>query len=141
MSPLLVDAQWLLDCSGRFCCSHGGGRDKKRDSNEVSSEFDLLIFVLTTDFPLLYDSMSIFGCREAPQLVAVLKEMKEGLDAVRVKVQALTEKVFSYLSDVTEFMFLFCPFMFFNLLYSIVKAMIAGHSVSNLIRVTSWYAI
>ncbi|XP_072952294.1 uncharacterized protein [Typha angustifolia] len=31
--------------------------------------------------------------REAPRLVAVLKEMKEGLDNVRNKVQALTQKV------------------------------------------------
>lgn len=31
--------------------------------------------------------------RESPQLVALLKEMKVGLDAVRSKVQALTVKV------------------------------------------------
>ena len=31
--------------------------------------------------------------REVPQLKAVLKEMKEGLDIVTNKIQALTEKV------------------------------------------------
>jgi U3 small nucleolar ribonucleoprotein protein LCP5 len=31
--------------------------------------------------------------REAPQLATVLKEIKEGLDIVRNKVQALTAKV------------------------------------------------
>ena len=36
--------------------------------------------------------------RDAPRLVAVLKEMKEGLDAVTNKVQALTAKVCIYLS-------------------------------------------
>lgn len=31
--------------------------------------------------------------REVPQLIAVLKEMKEGLDIVTSKIQALTVKV------------------------------------------------
>lgn len=31
--------------------------------------------------------------RESPQLVTLLKEMKDGLDAVRSKIQALTVKV------------------------------------------------
>ncbi|CAK7347283.1 unnamed protein product [Dovyalis caffra] len=35
----------------------------------------------------------IFNSQEAPQLATVLKEMKEGLDTVRSKVQALTAKV------------------------------------------------
>lgn len=30
---------------------------------------------------------------QSPQLLAVLKEMKSGLDTVRAKVQALTQKV------------------------------------------------
>ena len=33
------------------------------------------------------------GLREAPQLATVLREMKEGLDVVRSKVEALTAKV------------------------------------------------
>jgi hypothetical protein len=32
-------------------------------------------------------------CREAPQLTALLKEMKEVLDAVRSKIEVLTAKV------------------------------------------------
>lgn len=40
--------------------------------------------------------LSCLHCREAPQLTAVLKEMKEGLDAVRTKVEALTPKVGSF---------------------------------------------
>lgn len=32
-------------------------------------------------------------CREASQLAALLKEMKEGLDTVRRKIQSLTAKV------------------------------------------------
>lgn len=32
-------------------------------------------------------------CREASQLAALLKEMKEGLDNVRRKIQSLTAKV------------------------------------------------
>lgn len=45
--------------------------------------------------------------KEAPQLVAILKEMKDGLDAVRSKVEALTVKVrhifpFSSLSPPNE---------------------------------------
>lgn len=35
----------------------------------------------------------LFLFREAPQLAAVLKEIKEGLDTVKAKVQALTAKV------------------------------------------------
>ena len=33
------------------------------------------------------------GLREAPQLATLLREMKEGLDVVRSKVEALTAKV------------------------------------------------
>jgi hypothetical protein len=36
---------------------------------------------------------SVCHCREAPQLIALLKEMKEGLDAVRSKIEGLTTKV------------------------------------------------
>lgn len=34
---------------------------------------------------------------EAPQLSALLKEMKEGLDAIRSKIQSLTVKVWRHL--------------------------------------------
>lgn len=37
--------------------------------------------------------MKLDGIRESPQLIAVLKEMKEGLDTVTNKIQALTAKV------------------------------------------------
>lgn len=40
-------------------------------------------------FPFYYCD----GLREAPQLASVLREMKEGLDVVRSKVEALTAKV------------------------------------------------
>ena len=43
--------------------------------------------------------------REAPQLATVLREMKEGLDVVRSKVEALTAKVPSY--NFTSFFFYF----------------------------------
>lgn len=41
-----------------------------------------------------FDVWFYLGCfREAPQLAAVLKEMKDGLDKVRSKVQTITAKV------------------------------------------------
>lgn len=40
--------------------------------------------------------------REAPQLVAALREMKEGLDKVTAKVQDLTAKVGRVLDLATE---------------------------------------
>lgn len=43
--------------------------------------FDWSRFIILTDL------------REAPQLASVLREMKEGLDVVRNKVEALTAKV------------------------------------------------
>lgn len=37
-----------------------------------------------------------YDFREGPRLVALLKEMKEGLDLVRSKVKVLTQKVYVY---------------------------------------------
>jgi len=46
---------------------------------------------------LLFDhfvqNFVVLSCREAPQLAALLSEMKEGLDTVRRKVQSLTANV------------------------------------------------
>ena len=64
------------------------------------------------DLLLLYDSIGLLisGYREASHLAAVLKEMKEGLDAVRGKVQALTAKVLDSLSDDSQIhVFFFLP--------------------------------
>jgi hypothetical protein len=46
----------------------------------------------TLDF-MTFIAFSVCRCREAPQLTALLKEMKEGLDAVRSKIEGLTTKV------------------------------------------------
>lgn len=42
---------------------------------------------------VFYWFVILTGLREAPQLASVLREMKEGLDVVRNKVEALTAKV------------------------------------------------
>ena len=81
------------------------------------------------------------GYREASQLVAVLKEMKEGLDAVRSKVQALTAKVLKSLSSNSQFHVSFCQFMLHSFLSlpwsflfyscSTAKSMEANYSLST----------
>ena len=50
-------------------------------------------FVCKPDFFFFCMCVCVCRCREAPQLAALLKEMKGGLDTVRSKVQALTAKV------------------------------------------------
>lgn len=51
-------------------------------------------FLCCTQTGLSFDVLFYLGCfREAPQLGALLKEMKDGLDVVRSKVQAITAKV------------------------------------------------
>ena len=90
------------------------------------------------DLLLLYDSIGLLisGYREASHLAAVLKEMKEGLDAVRGKVQALTAKVLDSLSDDSQIhVFFFCQVMlhyFLNLSCSAAKSMVACYSFSTL---------
>ena len=90
------------------------------------------------DLLLLYDSIGLLisGYREASQLAAVLKEMKEGLDAVRGKVQALTAKVLDSLSDDSQIhVFFFCQVMlhyFLNLSCSAAKSMVACYSFRTL---------
>lgn len=57
--------------------------------------------------------MFYFHCfyifREAPQLEAVLKEMKEGLDIVDIKVRALTAKVNLFLFSIWFCLLFFLP--------------------------------
>lgn len=57
---------------------------------------------------LLFLHELYFLFRESPQLVAVLKEMKEGLDTVRIKVQALTAKVLCSVEPIRKANEIFC---------------------------------
>nr|CAN69547.1 hypothetical protein VITISV_005614 [Vitis vinifera] len=77
--------------------------------------------------------------KEASQLVAVLKEMKEGLDAVRSKVQALTAKVkadhfptadgMSYLEAKHLLLLDYCQSLVYYLLRKAKGLSIEGHPV------------
>ncbi|CAI9763026.1 unnamed protein product [Fraxinus pennsylvanica] len=77
--------------------------------------------------------------RETPQLVAVLKEMKEGLDTVRTKVQALTAKVkaenfrtadgISYLEAKHLLLLNYCQSLVYYLLRKAKGLSIQGHPV------------
>ncbi|KAK9270342.1 hypothetical protein L1049_025921 [Liquidambar formosana] len=77
--------------------------------------------------------------KEAPQLVALLKEMKEGLDAVRSKVQALTAKVkanhyptadgISYLEAKHLLLLNYCQSLVYYLLRKAKGFSIEGHPV------------
>ncbi|KAF8411346.1 hypothetical protein HHK36_003893 [Tetracentron sinense] len=77
--------------------------------------------------------------KEAPQLVALLKEMKEGLDAVRSKVQALTVKVkenhfptvdgISYLEAKHLLLLSYCQSIVYYLLRKAKGFSIEGHPV------------
>lgn len=86
---------------------------RKHPSSKITSRADWsFIFVSQFECPSVYCRRIVVGFdvpdfdpliqistdvdstfRESPQLVALLKEMKVGLDAVRSKVQALTVKV------------------------------------------------
>ncbi|CAB4297815.1 unnamed protein product [Prunus armeniaca] len=76
---------------------------------------------------------------EAPQLAAVLKEMKEGLDTVRIKVQALTAKVksnnyptvegISYLEAKHLLLLNYCQSLVYYLLRKARGFSINGHPV------------
>ncbi|KAL2529636.1 Sas10/Utp3/C1D family [Forsythia ovata] len=77
--------------------------------------------------------------KEAPQLVAVLKEMKEGLDNVRTKIQALTAKVkaenfcttdgISYLEAKHLLLLNYCQSLVYYLLRKAKGLSIQGHPV------------
>ncbi|KAL5559942.1 hypothetical protein UlMin_036153 [Ulmus minor] len=77
--------------------------------------------------------------REAPQLVSVLKEMKDGLDAVRNKVEALTAKVranqfptaegISYLEAKHLLLLNYCQSLVYYLLRKAKGFSIEGHPV------------
>ncbi|ONK66295.1 uncharacterized protein A4U43_C06F6220 [Asparagus officinalis] len=77
--------------------------------------------------------------RETPQLVALLKEMKDGLDAVRSKVQALTLKVrenqlltadgMSYLETKHLLLLSYCQSIVYYLLRKAKGLSIEGHPV------------
>ncbi|XP_063938742.1 uncharacterized protein LOC108197136 isoform X1 [Daucus carota subsp. sativus] len=77
--------------------------------------------------------------RDAPRLVAVLKEMKEGLDAVTNKVQALTAKVkadklptadgISYLDAKNLLLLNYCQSLVYYLLRKTKGLSIEGHPV------------
>ncbi|KAG8373171.1 hypothetical protein BUALT_Bualt12G0143300 [Buddleja alternifolia] len=77
--------------------------------------------------------------REAPQLAAVLKEMKEGLDNVRNKIQALTDKVkannlptsdgISYLEAKHLLLLNYCQSLVYFLLCKTKGLSIQGHPV------------
>ena len=72
MAPILSSGQWI------FLVTH-----------EVFRIFYIIIFILS-------DLQWTNALREASQLTALLKEMKEGLDTVTNKVQALTAKVSTF---------------------------------------------
>ncbi|XP_051134564.1 uncharacterized protein LOC127253831 [Andrographis paniculata] len=77
--------------------------------------------------------------KEAPQLVGVLKEMKEGLDTVRSKIQALTAKVkansfptsdgISYLEAKHLLLLSYCQSLVYYLLRKAKGSSIQGHPV------------
>ncbi|XP_010923896.1 uncharacterized protein [Elaeis guineensis] len=77
--------------------------------------------------------------REAPQLVKVLKEMKDGLDAVRSKVETLTQKVrqkqfptadgMSYLEAKHLLLLSYCQSIVYYLLRKAKGLSIEGHPV------------
>lgn len=77
--------------------------------------------------------------KEAPQLVAILKEMKDGLDAVRSKVEALTVKVkadhfptadgISYLEAKHLLLLNYCQSILYYLLRKAKGFSIEGHPV------------
>ncbi|XP_019055725.1 PREDICTED: neuroguidin isoform X2 [Nelumbo nucifera] len=77
--------------------------------------------------------------KESPQLVALMKEMKEGLDAVRSKVQALTVKVkenhfpttdgISYLEAKHLLLLSYCQSIVYYLLRKAKGLSIEGHPV------------
>ncbi|ERN14351.1 neuroguidin [Amborella trichopoda] len=77
--------------------------------------------------------------RDAPQLVALLKEMKEGLDSVRSKVQALAQKVkenqfptgegISYLEAKHLLLLSYCQSIVYYLLRKAKGLCIEGHPV------------
>lgn len=77
--------------------------------------------------------------KEAPQLAAVLKEMKEGLDTVKAKVQALTAKVkarqfptaegISYLEAKHLLLLSYCQSLVYYLLRKAKGLSIEGHPV------------
>ncbi|KAG6648696.1 neuroguidin-like [Carya illinoinensis] len=77
--------------------------------------------------------------KEAPQLTAVLKEMKEGLDSVRSKVEALTTKVksnqlptadgISYLEAKNLLLLNYCQSLVYYLLRKAKGFSIEGHPV------------
>ncbi|KAJ4963922.1 hypothetical protein NE237_023861 [Protea cynaroides] len=77
--------------------------------------------------------------KEAPQLVSLLKEMKDGLDAVRSKVQALTTKVkednfptvdgISYLETKHLLLLSYCESIVYYLLRKAKGLSIEGHPV------------
>jgi hypothetical protein len=54
----------------------------------------------------VYVCVCVCHCREAPQLAALLKEMKGGLDTVRSKVQALTAKVGMGMSPILSLVYI-----------------------------------
>ncbi|XP_054787343.1 uncharacterized protein LOC129293417 [Prosopis cineraria] len=76
---------------------------------------------------------------EAPQLSALLKEMKEGLDAIRSKIQSLTVKVkqneyptavgFSYLEAKNLLLLNYCQSLVYYLLQKAKGFSIEGHPV------------
>ncbi|PIN14756.1 hypothetical protein CDL12_12612 [Handroanthus impetiginosus] len=77
--------------------------------------------------------------RESPQLVSVLKEMKEGLDTVRNKILALTDKVkannfptsdgISYLEAKHLLLLNYCQSLVYFLLRKAKGLSIQGHPV------------
>lgn len=77
--------------------------------------------------------------KEAPQLIALLKEMKQGLDNVRSKVQALTEKVkanryptadgISYLEAKHLLLLTYCQSIVYYLLRKAKGFSIEGHPI------------
>ncbi|KAG5543780.1 hypothetical protein RHGRI_016512 [Rhododendron griersonianum] len=81
----------------------------------------------------------MYGTREAPQLGALLKEMKDGLDVVRSKVQAITAKVkanhyptadgISYLEAKHLLLLNYCQSLVYYLLLKAKGLSIEGHPV------------
>ncbi|GMH07071.1 hypothetical protein Nepgr_008911 [Nepenthes gracilis] len=79
------------------------------------------------------------SCKEAPQLVAILKEMKDGLDTVTSKVQGLTSKVkakqfstadgISYLEAKHLLLLNYCQSLVYYLLRKAKGFSIEGHPV------------
>ncbi|KAL6503510.1 hypothetical protein OROGR_025433 [Orobanche gracilis] len=87
--------------------------------------------------------------RESPQLVALLKEMKGGLDTVRNKIQALTAKVkadnfptsdgMSYLEAKHLLLLNYCQSLVYFLLCKAKGLSIQGHPVvRSLVEIRLW---